>query len=178
MDYEQYDENPYDAPIYFNNAGLVILAPFIQTLFERAGITEDRNFVSDEKRSRGVLLLHYAATGSSKFETPELCLPKILSGFSISREIDYNAKPDEHNLKLVISLLESVIQQWRPLGNTSVQGLRESFIQREGRSASEEDKYILKVEKKAIDVLLDQLPWSISLIKLPWMSKPLYVNWR
>ena len=42
----------------------------------------------------------------------------------------------------------------------------------------EEDRITLTVEPRAFDMLLDQRPWSISIVKLPWMPLPLYVTWR
>jgi hypothetical protein len=41
-----------------------------------------------------------------------------------------------------------------------------------------EDAWHLKVEQKGIDVLLDHLPWSFSLIKHGWMKRPVHVEWR
>jgi hypothetical protein len=28
-----------------------------------------------------------------------------------------------------------------------------------------------------VDVLLDSLPWSVSVVRLPWMAAPLWVDW-
>lgn len=178
MDYDEDRENFNEEMLFLNNAGLVLLTPFIQTLFERAGIIENHNFISDEKRSMGVLLLLHAATGESKLEIPELLLPRVLCGLSIGQKMDYNSKPGEQNIELVEGLLESVIEQWKVMASTSLEGLRESFIQRPGKLINEDDRFILKVERKAFDILLDQLPWSINIIKLPWMSNPIYVNWN
>jgi hypothetical protein len=36
----------------------------------------------------------------------------------------------------------------------------------------------LSVEAKAFDMLLEQLPWSYSTIKFPWMARPIYTEWR
>ena len=35
----------------------------------------------------------------------------------------------------------------------------------------------LYVERKGVDVLLESLPWTISIIKLPWMQDSLQVEW-
>jgi hypothetical protein len=56
--------------------------------------------------------------------------------------------------------------------------LRETFLQRPGKLEWHSDKVTLTVETKTVDILLDQRPWSIALIKLPWMALPLYVTWR
>jgi hypothetical protein len=39
------------------------------------------------------------------------------------------------------------------------------------------DEIMLEVEKKGVDILVKSIPWNISLIKLPWMKKPMHVEW-
>ena len=38
-------------------------------------------------------------------------------------------------------------------------------------------EWLLPMERKAIDILLDQLPWGIGMIPLPWMPQMLHVEW-
>ena len=33
----------------------------------------------------------------------------------------------------------------------------------------------LRVE--SFDMLVGQLPWGIGIVKLPWMTKPIYTDW-
>jgi hypothetical protein len=42
----------------------------------------------------------------------------------------------------------------------------------------EDGDWVLQVEANTADILLDQLPWGISMIKLPWMGMMLWVEWR
>jgi hypothetical protein len=37
---------------------------------------------------------------------------------------------------------------------------------------------MLQVEQKAVDVLLNTLPWGIGVIKLPWMKEILHTEWN
>ena len=75
-------------------------------------------------------------------------------------------------------MLQAVIEQWTVLKNTSVEGLREGFLQRKGKLFSKNDNLHLQAETNSIDVLLDQLPWNLSMIKLPWMKRILRLEWR
>jgi hypothetical protein len=70
------------------------------------------------------------------------------------------------------------MQNWQSLGNTSIAGLRESFLQREGRLLWNDDAWSLSVSAAAYDMLLDTLPWSLSAIRLGWMKQVLHVQWR
>ena len=87
-------------------------------------------------------------------------------------------------LQVLEELLKAVIAHWKAIGSTSVLGLRESFLQRDGRlqrqDKSEGDLPVwrLKVEARAFDMLLDRLPWGFGLIRLPWMQGVLHVDWR
>jgi hypothetical protein len=80
-------------------------------------------------------------------------------------------------MEIVDGLLTAVTQQWSALRETSIDGLRESFLKRDGK-LEEEDSFYLKIEQKPFDLLLDQIPWNISKIKLSWMPKILNVEWR
>ena len=88
----------------------------------------------------------------------------------------------QHGLEF--ELLQAVIAHWKAVGHTSVAGLRESFLQREGRltrdktPAGDPPRWRLRVQTRGFDVLLDRLPWSFQTIRLPWMQGALHVEWR
>ena len=63
------------------------------------------------------------------------------------------------------------------LGGTSVEGLQQTFLQREGRLERSADGWRLFVPRKTVDVLLDQIPCSISTVFHPWMLEPISVTW-
>ena len=74
-------------------------------------------------------------------------------------------------------LLEAIVEHWRALGRTSVAGLRSSFLAREGRLIEVDNGWKLELARRGIDVLLEQLPWGVGLVLLPWMERPLFVEW-
>ncbi|HEV2830338.1 MAG TPA: contractile injection system tape measure protein, partial [Hanamia sp.] len=63
--------------------------------------------------------------------------------------------------------------------NTPSQGLQETFLQRNGKLIfNETDGYWkLVVERKAVDILLDRIPWGFSYVQLPWMKYALITEW-
>jgi len=161
-------------PIYINNSGLVIIGPYLTLFFKRLAVVEDNKIVNP---SKAVTLLHYIATGTESFAEFEVVLPKLLCGFEPDFAIPASYQITTGDMDLVDELLKSVISHWTILKNTSVTGLRETFLLREGKLISVPDGSRLKVQRNTIDVLLEQLPWSISMIKLPWMTKLLTVDW-
>ena len=78
---------------------------------------------------------------------------------------------------LMIGLIEAAISHWTAIGRCSVDAFRGNWLIRDGILTEHEDKWELTVEKRVYDLLLNKSPFSFSIIKHPWMSKPLYVNW-
>ena len=74
-------------------------------------------------------------------------------------------------------MLGSVIEHWVILKNTSIEGLRESFLQRNGKLTFANNEWLLQVEQKPYDMLLQSLPWNIGFIKLAWMNQILITEW-
>ena len=164
---------------YIANAGLVLVWPFLTVLFERLGYVAERQFQGIEQMTRAAYLLQFLATGEEQPPEHLLALNKLLCGVGrtlpLVRELPLTA--DEKATGE--SLLGAVIARWGDvLKNTSLAGLRETFLQRPGKLVWGNDRVTLTVETKTVDILLDQRPWSIALIKLPWMALPLYVSWR
>ena len=68
-------------------------------------------------------------------------------------------------------MLASVIDHWAILKNTSEAGLRESFLQRPGKLTRTSRVWLLQVEQRPYDMLLQSLPWTFHLIRRPWMKQ-------
>jgi len=165
--------------IYIANAGMVLAGAYLQRLFGMLALADNDAFISPAAAERAVHLLQYLATGHTGTPEPLLVLNKVLCGLPIGAPVlrEFVITPQES--AAIDGLLQAMISHWKILGHTSIAGLRESFLQREGRlSFDEEDGWQLQVEPRSFDMLLDQLPWGYSLQKLPWMKEPLHVEWR
>lgn len=172
------DDRPMET-VYLANAGLVLLWPFLTTLFDRLGYLEGQQFRDDASRQRAALLLQFLASGASEVPEYQLPLNKLLCGMLQSQPLPRELALTTAETELGESLLKAVIARWDALKNTSIAGLRETFLLRPGKLEwLPDDRIVLTVETKTLDILLDRRPWSISIIKLPWMAAPLYVTWR
>ncbi|MEP7108638.1 MAG: contractile injection system tape measure protein, partial [Ferruginibacter sp.] len=160
--------------IYINNAGLVIVAAFLPVFFKRLKIVDD---VIIKDVNAAVCLINFLATGNERMAEFELVLPKILCGLSPEFVIDTNIQFGEGWKKEAEDLLTSVIEYWSILKNTSMEGLRETFLQREGKLTYRNDEWLLQVEQKQFDMLLEHLPWNISMIRHSWMPHLLKTEW-
>lgn len=163
--------------LIIRNAGLVLINNYVAMLFDRIGITKDRNFVSLQKQMDAVHYLQYVATGMSETEEAFLPLNKVLCGIPVSQPIPDGVEiPDEHK-KIIESLIKAVIGYWPEIGDTSLNGFRGNWLVREGKLSEQKDRWELLVEKRAYDILINKSPFSFSIIKHPWMDKPLHVTW-
>ena len=162
-----------------HNSGLVLLNPYIPKLFGHCGLVQNNVFVNPQAQERAVLLLHYVATGQVRAEEQHLVLNKVLCGLPINASIDSNDfQIAEQEKELVDGLLNAAIAHWPAIGSSSVDGFRGNWLVREGVLQEEEDRLGLTVEKRTYDLLLDQSPYSFSIVRYAWMEKILYVNWR
>ena len=159
------------------NAGVVLLNSYFLILFERLKLVEDNSFVSDEARLDAIHYLQYIVTGMTKTEESFLALNKVLCGVSLSQPIREEIQMLSEHKHLIEGLIEAGIGYWSAIGATSIQGFRGNWLVRNGVLREEEDRWSLIVEKRPYDILMLKSPFSFSIIKLPWMPKPLHVTW-
>ena len=164
--------------IFVQYAGTILLHPFLSMFFKRMGWVSEGRFIDGVAHQKALHLLYYMATGNRQPQEYELTIAKILCAYPLQWPVETILDIDETALQEADDLLAAVIAQWEILKNSSVTALRESFLQRNGKLFSKNNKLFLQVEKNAIDVLLDHLTWNISIIKLPWISEILSVEWR
>ena len=162
------------------NAGITLLSPYLPRLFSMLELTENNRFKDRNAQIRAMFLIQYVLFGQADNEYPEyeMTLNKLLTGFETGIPIPRRMELTEQETETVNSMLQSILQHWEKLKNTSPAGLREGFLQRDGKLEEKEDFYLLTVEEKSYDMLLDSCPWSFKTIKYSWMKKTITVKWR
>ena len=161
--------------IFIGNAGLVLLHPFLPRFFTALSVaSEDKLF----KPERAVCLLHFLATGQAVAPEYELVLPKILCNIPLETPVEPDCGLTAGDMDEATSMLEAVIRHWDALRSTNPDGLRGTFLLRAGKLSERNGEWLLQVESKAFDILFDRLPWGISMIRLPWMRRMLWVEWQ
>lgn len=157
-------------------AGLVLLHPYLQRFFEGVGAAEGDELVDPR---RAVCLLHLLATGESTAPEHRVTLAKALCGIPLDEPVPADPGLTSAEADEATALLEAVVAHWGALGDASAEGLREGFLQRDGvLSIDAWGDWLLRVESRSLDILIDDLPWSISIVSLPWMDRRLIVEWR
>lgn len=159
------------------NAGIVKLNSYYPMLFERLGLIENNQFISEEARQKAVHYLQYLTTGQSYTEESFLTMNKLLCGMKISDPVIDGIEISDEAKNTIEGMVHSAISYWSAIGRCSIEGFRGNWLVREGVLIEEEDRWNLTVEKRPYDVLLMKSPFSHSIIKFPWMEKQLNVDW-
>lgn len=164
------------------SAGLVLIHPWLPRLFAALGWLGERPPAGQPFPAAhlgdALRLLHWLASGSDDPLEFELGTAKLLLGLDpgtplppAAGHLDAAARAE------ATALLGALLEHWRALGSTSVDGLRSAFLQRAGLFYRTDDGWLLRPQPASYDLLLDRLPWGIGLIRLPWMPRLLQVDW-
>jgi hypothetical protein len=162
-----------------DHAGLALLGVYLPAFFSELNLATETAFIDLEAQHHALHLLHFLATGQENPEEPALAFPKILCGMGLEEPVPQDMALTDAEKTECVHLLEAAVRNWPALKNTSPDGLRNGFLQRAGLLTHKEESlsWLLQVERQGQDILLERLPWSISVIKLPWMEGMLTVEW-
>ena len=165
------------------NAGLAMVGPFLPHLFSKLNFLETsdegrQRFRDDEAFSRAVHLTQSLVDGRSDHAEPMLSLNKIMCGSQPSRPVASSIVRTDAEIELCDQLLAAMLANWPALAQgTSIAGLQETFLQRPGQLSFDGSGWQLNVERKTLDVLMDQITWGFRTLHLPWQADPLHTNW-
>ncbi|NHE57490.1 contractile injection system tape measure protein [Cyclobacterium plantarum] len=160
---------------YLEHAGLVLIHPFLKAFFSDCGFLDQGGKLIEPELA--VHSLYYLASRQVAPFDFELVFEKYLCGLDIHQPIPRDIKLSRGIREKAAMLLESLLENWSKLKNTGAETVRNEFLTRSGKLVLEDHQDRLFIERKAQDVLLDGLPWNLSIIKLPWRKKLLLVEW-
>lgn len=163
--------------VYLHHAGLILFHPFLKIFFEELGLLENESFKNLKAQWTAARLLDFIATGTTKSQEPTLVIQKFLCGIPVTEPMNYEVEVSHKQTHEAEQMMEALIKHWSTLKNTSIEGLRETFIQRNGKLTTTDDKSLIQIERQPYDILLDKLPWNLSTIKLPWIEQMINVEW-
>lgn len=165
--------------LLIRDAGLVLLHPFLLHLFKHFEWLEEKDTrILPAYAHRAVHLLSFLVSGEEQMPEYNLVFPKLLCGLPLDMPLEKDVHLTAEEKQQAQELLEVVIKYWDALGTTSPDGLRSTFLQREGKLIFREDQWLLIVTSQTVDILLNRLPWGFGFVKLPWMEQLLKVQWN
>lgn len=162
--------------LLIENAGLVLLWPYLNRFFDQLGLVDKRQFVDEAAAHRAVGVLQFLAAGTELPLEHQCGLNKILCGLDWQEVLDFEEPITEAETQASLELLEAVIANAN-IGQMSVDGFRGSFLLRQGILRTGNGVWQLQVEQASYDVVLERVPWTWSMVKLPWMAWGMGVEW-
>ena len=160
---------------YVPNAGLIILHPYLKHFLKNCDLLDDTNTIKNP--AMAVHALHYLATKKELQSENNMVFEKFLCGIPIQKPIQRHIQLSDVLKNQAEDLLQSIIKNWKALGNASTDLIRHEFLQREGKLSFKEANPKLVIERKTQDILVDKLPWGIGICKLPWLDQMIFTNW-
>ena len=100
-----------------------------------------------------------------------------MTGFNLELNTPADIVLEESIINECDKLLRAVIRNWSVLKSTSPNGLRQTFLQRSALIKQQDNEWNFMFERKGVDVLIDKLPYGLSLIKFKWLDNPIHVSW-
>jgi hypothetical protein len=161
------------------HAGLVVLHPFLSPLLEAtAMLNAGESRLSEAALPRAAALLHYLATGRDDVFEFDLGLVKVLLGLGPGTPLPVSpGLLDDADKQQADALAAAAVAHWNPREPLSVAELRRVFLQRVGFLRRDGRGWHLRVPHEPRDVQLDDLPWRLQPLQLPWMSQVLSTDW-
>lgn len=170
--------SPETEKINILNAGLILFHPYLQPVFrDLKWIDNKQQFLNRKTQQKAVFFLQYLVNGKSRQAEHLLVLNKILCNWPVHLPLSTSCNFSAREKAAAGDLLESFREHWTVMKNTSNRGLVESFVARPGLVQTKQDGFLLQVEKKTIDILMESLPFGINTIKLPWNEYLIYTEW-
>jgi hypothetical protein len=166
--------------IYIENAGLILYWVYLKKLFSLLGFLNQKQtaFSNKQAAKQAVFLLNFLV-----YEEPEqlsedyFTLNKLLCGLETDTVLAISEKITPSQQKALEQLTINLISYWPALGKIKPSSFCQAFIKRFGVLKILNHQWLLRIEKKPQDILLDRLAWSINVVKLPWMASHIVVEW-
>lgn len=166
---------PTEEKLRVDNAGLILIHPFLKYFFQKNGLLLDDNQLKNKVLSAHIL--HFIATGVENDFEHAMLIEKFLVGLPVGWPMERYVPISDEIKEEVSALLNAVKTNWPSMKSSSNEALQVNFLRREGILFDESPQPRLMVERQTIDILLNEVDWNYSLVKLPWKKKMLFVDW-
>ncbi len=164
-------------PYQVNNAGILVLWPMLPALFNQFGLLEEQKFIHRQAPFSAINFLNYLTWGNEEIQTELNILNNVLCGLMVNEPIEL--APVEPEKQLIIDQwLDAIVSQlpgWKKLTRNDA---RQLFLQRPGELLISDQEINITVEHQPFDMLLTDWPWPLNIAKLPWLDRPLKIDWK
>lgn len=161
-------------------AGALLLYPVMTDYFIRSGwLNAQKQFKDERYRQWAVHWWMLAATGQQSVTEHASAIAKLMCGMPLSLPLEPVPIWQPEDFRQAASLATDCSAQWTgPFSRIDAETLRICFLHRPGFARFSANEWHISVENDAKDILLPQcVPYSVSLIYLPWLNSLIHVGW-
>ncbi|MBY0445043.1 MAG: hypothetical protein K2Q15_07540, partial [Burkholderiales bacterium] len=167
-----------DSRFLSEDAGMVLLWPFLPELFSRCGwTTANGRWQNPEAQLKAWRALATLAGRSEDDEQGHST--RMLVGLEIDEPVAHAPQLSESEFEHLITASAAIKNAWAsaisPMPFRT--GLRPLFLRRNGIWRTSQSGWQITVQTAAQDILLAKLPWSLSIIMLPWLDQLITIDW-
>ncbi len=155
----------------------MVLWPILPALFNRLGLLEKQKFIHRQVQFSAVDLLDYLIWGTEEIQTERKALNYVLCGLTTNEDTESLSIEPEKQL-ITEQWLDAIIRQlpsWKKLSRNDA---RQLFLQRPGELLVDEQEIKITIQPQPFDALLADWPWTLNIAKLPWLDRPLQIDWQ
>ncbi|RAY96054.1 hypothetical protein DP187_23950 [Enterobacter cloacae] len=159
-----------------NDAGLVLLWPFMPELFRQLGLVNNKRFINTHAQQLAALCLDWLSRGESE----PMTLPTVsrrlcgLSSSDINEGIDLEEDIRQKLNVWLTGMSQILPAKWQKLSSGDI---RQWFLQRQGWCSPNPENTTIYIQPAVFDVLLNDWPWPTELVAVPWLEQPLTIRW-
>ena len=167
--------HPLEHDLLVSGAGLVLFWPHLERLFAPL-LNDQQQWLSPEHQWQGLAQL-LALAGLPEPNDGLSPVAALLTGLPTDTPVMDLPALTAQQRHTSAMLLTTVVQQWPALKGMSPHSLQQLFVQRTGYLDQTAHGWRLTLEHKPQDILLQALPWPVSVVRLPWTDSLLGVEW-
>lgn len=190
-------KKPKTEPIF--GVGIILLWPFLARLWSIMGYVQNGAFQDSGSRLRATTCLDWLIAGG---HSQASCLPgsagssaggvavshptasRLLCGLTLDSAISQSLCTG-YLSETLTDAERSQLTTWRDSLPARLPGLDRCgpgditslFLQRSGAVSTQNEIVTLHVERDASDILLRSIPWPMQQLVLPWLEKPMNIDW-
>jgi len=158
------------------DAGLSLLWPFLPGLFRQLELIQDNAFLNRDMQLKAASCIAWL---SQQHREQNSCSPIVLLMCGLAGEASSeSAVLDEATQAFLARWLEGLPRAlpgtWQKLCSGDIQ---QWFLQRPGWLSTDDEEPVLYIAPDSFDVLLNDWPWPINMIALPWLEMPIKILW-
>lgn len=161
--------------IEIDNAGLVLLVPFLPRLFRNLGYLGATRFADAERQVRALCLMQYMVDKNSN-PAADLSLNRLLCGMLPEDAVSPLPDLTAMEKQAADEILEAMMAHWMLKDKMTTDELRQLFLKRHA-TLHPGMPSVVRVAPFDHDWMLGELPWVYRSVRTPW-SETIAVQWN